>query len=235
MARQRDYSSFSIIDLNKDTPVETSGTVSVVNTEITLTGVSRAVYEYDYNTTSNPLSAESLQFIFFADSSLATRYAADVYVCFYVTYWQETKDEGGNVTGYEEGATDSFTLYPYMRSEAVEVGIPDTNIYTLYLQDLQIKKIRIEYTSISETETVKYIDPSLNQSVSVSQAISEAVGFDISLERVDWYTNGFRLTYANTSNEDRFYWNGDEHDNLNGINVNGEKLIYMETHNELLD
>lgn len=235
MSNQITYSSNSTVDLWKDQMVESSGSATLSTGIIYLSGTARAVFEYEFNTTSYQLQADSLQFNLEALGNITTRYNNKLYICFYVTYWQEVLTNG-TVSGYEEGKTDSFTIYPYVHSEMEEAGnLEGVNSYTLQIRQNLIKKIRIEYCLVTEGDAVQIKNVQLNNSVSVSSAISEAVGFDISLERVDWYTNGFRLTYANSSGEDRFYWNGDEHDNLNGINVNGEKLIYMETHDELLD
>ena len=237
MANQVAFSNASIIDLTKDSIEDSSGTVSLSAGILTMSGTARAVFEYEYNTTSNQLSSDSLQLSLLCKcEDITTRYNDKLYVNIYITYYEATTDENGNITGYAIGDTDNFTFWPYTKEELEDEGVSNVvNTYNLSIEPTLIKKIRVEYCFETTSDTVRIQEVSLNYSITVSQAVSETIGFDISLDRVDWYTNGFRLTYANSSGEDRFYWNGDEHDNLNGINVNGEKLIYMETHNELLD
>ena len=84
-------------------------------------------------------------------------------------------------------------------------------------------------------KTITFEEVSLNYSITVSQAVAETVGFDISLLSVDFYPNGFKIAYDGTDAVDKFYWNGDEHDNLNGINVKGVKLIRIGNYTELLE
>ena len=233
MANQVAYSKKSIIDLSKDTVKVSYNTVERDGSKLSLVGMARCGFEYSFNTTSGAIKTEHLQLVLNVKSSNSedmTRYNNNIAVLLHVKYWQETVDSSGIVNGYTSGVVDVYKIYPYLTSESD--GYFDT--YTFDIENDYIESIYIEFINLSES-TVTFDNVSLNYSITVSQAVAETVGFDISLLGVDFYPNGFKVSYDGSDTSDKFYWNGDENDELNGINVNGTKLIYINNHSELLE
>lgn len=233
MANQLAYSKKSIVDLSKDTIKVSYETVERDGSKLSLVGRARVGFEYNFDTNKNTINSESLQLALKVRSSNnkdTTRYNGNIAVVLNIQYWNEELDSAGVVTGYTDGEYDIAKVFPYLTSE--KEGY--TDVYTFSIQNKYIKTIYIEFINLGES-TITFDKVTLNYSITVSQAVVETVGFDISLLGVDWYPNGFKLSYDGNSNEDNFYWNGDEHDELNGINVNKLKLIYMRNHVELLE
>lgn len=233
MANQVAYNKKSIIDLSKDTVKVSYNTVERDGSKLSLVGKARCGFEYSFNTTSGAIKSEHLQLVLKAKSSNSedvTRYNGNIAVLLHVQYWEEIIDSSGAVSGYSDGLFDVYKIYPYLTSE--NDGYFD--IYTFDVENEYIENIYIEFINLSDS-TVTFDEVTLNYSITVSQAVAETVGFDISLLGVDFYPNGFKVTYDGVDTSDKFYWNGDENDNLNGINVNGEKLIYINNHSELLE
>lgn len=234
MANQVAYSRKSIIDLSKDTIKVSYGTVERNGSKLNLVGRARCGFEYTFNTTGDTIKADQLQLQVTTSSSNSdgnTRYNSNIAVLMQVQYWEEVIDSAGAITDYIDGTYDVFKIFPYLVSESD--GYND--IYTFNINSAYIKSIYIEFINLNTEDTVTFDNASLLYSITVSQAVAETVGFDISLLGVDWYPNGFKVTYDGSDTDDKFYWNGDEQDELNGININGVKLIYMKNHNELLE
>lgn len=234
MANQVAYSRKSIVDLSKDAIKVSYGTVTREGNRLNLEGRARCGFEYEYKTTGDTIKSEQLQLQLTVQSSNnddTTRYNSNIAVLIHVQYWKEVVDGAGAITDYTDGLVNVFKIYPYLISETE--GYND--IYTISISSDYIKSIYIEYINLNENSTVTFSNVSLLYSITVSQAVAETVGFDISLLGVDWYPNGFQVAYDGSDTTDKFYWNGDEQDELNGINVNGVKLIYMRNHSELLE
>ena len=233
MANQIAYSNKSIIDLSKDTPTKVYNTVERSGSKLKLVGKARCIYDYNFKTSGDTINSEQLQLSFSVESSNSedyTRYNENIAIIINIQYWQEVKDSAGVVTEYTDGEIDTYKIYPYLTYESD--GYFDT--YEIPLKSMFIKTINIEYVNLNES-TITFDNVKLKYSITVSQAVTETVGFDISLLGVDWYPNGFQVVYDGNDNTDKFYWNGDENDELNGINVNGVKLIYMRNHTEMLE
>jgi hypothetical protein len=234
MANQVAYSRKSIINLSKDTIKVSYGTVERNGSNLSLVGRARCGFEYNFNTTGETIRADQLQLqvtVASSNSDGNTRYNSNIAVLMQVQYWEEVIDSAGAITDYVDGTYDVFKVFPYLVTESD--GYND--IYNFSISSAYIKSIYIEFINLNEEDTITFSDVSLLYSITVSQAVAETVGFDISLLGVDWYPNGFKVTYDGSDTDDKFYWNGDEQDELNGINVNGVKLIYMRNHNELLE
>lgn len=233
MANQVAYSRKSIIDLSKDEIKVSYNTVERNGSNVSLIGKARAGFEYQFDTGSGAIKTEHLQLGLKVKSSEledSTRYNGNIAILIHLEYWAEVVDQAGVITGYTNGDKDVYKLFPYLTSE--NDGYFD--IYTIDTRSEYLKSVYIELINLSES-TITFYDITLNYSITVSQAVAETVGFDISLLSVDFYPNGFKIAYDGTDAVDKFYWNGDEHDNLNGINVNGEKLIRIGNYTELLD
>lgn len=233
MANQLAYSKKSIVDLSKDTVKVTYETVERNGSRLSLVGRARAGFEYNFKTTGDTIQCEQLQLglrVSSSNTSDTTRYNGNIAVLLQVQYWKETIDSAGVITGYTDGDYDVIKLYPYLESETDGYF----NIYNIDTQDKYIKRVYVEFINLGES-TITFDKVTLNYSITVSQAVVETVGFDISLLGVTWHPNGFEIEYNGNDNNDKFYWNGDEHDELNGINVNGLKLIYMRNSNEILE
>lgn len=233
MANQVAYSSKSIINISKDTPKVTYNNVEIEGNQVKLVGKARAGFEYSFKSSGDTIKSDNLLLglkVISSNLEDITRYNGNISVLIHIQYWEEIIDSAGIITGYTDGEIDIFKLFPYLSSE--KEGYFDE--YNLILKNNLIKNIYIEFINLSES-VITFDKITLNYSITVSQAIVESVGFDISLLGVNWYPNGFMLEYAGNDNKDKFYWNGDEKDELNGINVNGVKLIYMRNHSELLD
>ena len=233
MANQVAFSNKSIIDLSRDTIKVSYETVERNGSKLSLIGRARCGFEYNFDTSKNTIKSDQLQFslrVSSSNSTDVTRYNGNIAVLINIQYWEENIDSAGVVTGYTEGVFDTIKIYPYLISESEGYF----EIYTLDTDSQYIKTIYVEFINLGES-TITFDEVRLNYSITVSQAVVDTVGFDISLLGVDWYPNGFQVAYSGNNNDDRFYWNGDENDNLNGINVNKEKLIYMKNHEELLE
>lgn len=233
MANQVAYSRKSIIDLSKDDIKVSYNTIEREGNILKLIGKARAGFEYQFSNSNEAIKTEHLQLGLKVKSSNnddTTRYNGNVAVLVHLQYWEEVIDQSGVLTGYTEGETDVYKIFPYLTSE--KDGYFD--IYTIDTKNNLLKTIYLEYINLSES-TITFEEVSLNYSITVSQAVAETVGFDISLLSVDFYPNGFKIAYDGTDAVDKFYWNGDEHDNLNGINVNGVKLIRIGNYTELLE
>lgn len=234
MANQVAYSRKSIINLSTDSIKVSYGTVERNGSSLSLVGRARCGFEYTFKTTGDTIKTEQLQLQVTASSSNSdgsTRYNGNIAILLQVQYWEEVIDSAGAITDYIDGVYDVFKIFPYLTVESN--GYND--IYTFSVDSAYIKSIYVEFIHLNKEDTVTFSNVSLLYSITVSQAVAETVGFDISLLGVDWYPNGFRVTYDGSDTDDKFYWNGDENDELNGINVNGVKLIYMKTHPELLE
>lgn len=234
MANQVAYSRKSIINLSTDSIKVSYGTVERSGNNLSLVGRARCGFEYTFRTTGDTIQTEQLQLQVTASSSNSngnTRYNSNIAILLQVQYWEEVIDSAGAITDYIDGVYDVFKVFPYLVIESD--GYND--IYTFSVDSAYIKSIYIEFINLNEEDTITFSGASLLYSITVSQAVAETVGFDISLLGVDWYPNGFKVTYDGSDTDDKFYWNGDEQDELNGINVNGVKLIYMKTHTELLE
>lgn len=234
MANQIAYSRKSIINLSSDSIKVSYGTVEKTGGELSLKGRARCGFEYTFKTTGDTIKSEQLQLELDVNSGSAgvsTRYNNNIAVLVQVEYWDEVIDSAGAITGYTNGNTDVYKIYPYLTSETEGYN----NLYTLNIDSKYLKTVYIEFINLDESNTVKFSEVSLRYSITVSEAVAETIGFDISLLGVDWYPNGFKVTYSGSDSDDRFYWNGDEQDELNGINVNGVKLIYMRNHTDLLE
>ena len=232
VADQVAFSVKSITDLKKDTVNTISGSVTTENGVVSIAGAGSAFLSFDYKYSGDTIRSNNLQLkIKVASNNSAdnTRYNDEIAIKLRVQYWLAETDGAGAVTGYVDGNYSNFTIYPYLTGETE--GYTDT--FVLDIEDQYIKNIYIELDNKS-ADTVSFSKLELYYGVTVSQAVAETIGFDISLIGVDWYPNGFQVIYSNSDTTDKFYWNGDENDNLNGINVNGEKLIYMRNHTELL-
>ena len=232
MADQVAFSVKSITDLKKDTVNIISGSVTAENGIVSIAGIGSAYLSFDYKYTGDTIMTNSLQLKIKVGSNNSadnTRYNDDIALKLRVQYWSAETDSAGAVTGYVDGNYSNFIIYPYLTGETE--GYTDT--FVLDIDSQYIKNIYIELDNKS-ADTINFSKLELYYGVTVSQAVAETIGFDISLIGVDWYPNGFQVNYSNSDTSDKFYWNGDENDNLNGINVNGEKLIYMRNHTELL-
>ena len=234
MAGQVALSAQSMINLSTDTPASTQGTVTRQNGQVIISGQSAIGFNYDFET-SGALSLRTQGLNFNIRLKAATgvtgqsRYNNIVRVLIAIQYYKEVLSDGV-LTGYESGGIEQFNIIPYYDNE--------TGGY-IYSYDLEtnsglIQRIFIGLYNESESNTVTFYGDSLYYMMTVNEAISKAVGFDVSLDIVDWYPNGFKLTYSGDQ-EDRLYWNGDENDNLNGVDVNHNKLILSRDHTELLD
>jgi hypothetical protein len=234
MANQVAYSRKSIINLSTDSIKVSYGTVERNGSSLSLVGRARCGFEYTFKTTGDTIRADQLQLqvtVSSSDDNGNTRYNSNIAVLMQVQYWEEVIDGAGAITDYIDGTYDVFKIFPYLVTESD--GYND--IYTFNISSAYIKNIYIEFINLNNEDTITFDNVRLLYSITVSQAVAETVGFDISLLGVDWYPNGFKVTYDGSDTDDKFYWNGDEHDELNGINVNGVKLIYMRNHNELLE
>lgn len=233
MANQVAYSHKSIINLSTDNIKVSYGTVERIGSNLRLVGRARCGFEYTFKTTGDTIQTEQLQLQVTASSSNSngnTRYNSNIAILLQVQYWEEVVDGTGTITDYTDGVYDVFKVFPYLVRED---GYND--IYTFSVDSTYIKSIYIEFINLNEEDTILFSSVKLLYSITLSQAVAETIGFDISLLGVDWYPNGFKVTYDGSDTDDKFYWNGDEQDELNGINVNGVKLIYMKNHNELLE
>lgn len=233
MANQISFSNKSIINLLTDTVKVSYETVERNGESLSLIGRARCGFEYNFDTSGNSLSCEHLQLSLDVNSSDIndnTRYSENVVVLINVQYYEEVLDGSGVVIDYTDGNIDTFKLYPYLLHETDGYN----NLYTLDLEDRLVKSIYVEFINLGDTD-VTFRNVSLSYSLTVSQSVAETVGFDISLLGVTWHPNGFEIAYSGNDNTDKFYWNADENDELNGINVNGVKLIYMRNSSELLE
>lgn len=234
MSDQVALSNKSLINLSSDTPVSTIGSVSVVNSQISMGAESQAIFEYNYNTSGeSSVDTQGLQLdlrVNSSDPSTNTRYTDIIKVILQIQYYNEETDSNGNLTDYVDGNIDQFLIIPYLDSESKGY----INSYQIPVDNRYIKKISVIYTNNSN-DSIVISEVSLRYTMTVSKAIYETVGFDISLVSVEWHPNGFRLVYDGAENDDRFYWNGNQQDELNGIDVNHVKLIAINNHLELLE
>ena len=234
MANQVAYSKKSIIDLSKDKVKDSHNNIERSGGKLSLVGEASCGFEYTFPTTGKTLMADHLQLELTTTSDNntdITRYNSNIAVLINIKYWEEKVEQSGAVSGYKEGKVDTYKIFPYLKKNESEGYF---NTYNIDLDNKYVKSIYIKYINLSES-TITFNKVKLHYSLTVSQAVAETVGFDISLLGVDFYPNAFQVAYDGTDENDKFYWNGDENDNLNGINVNNVKLIYIKNHTELLD
>ena len=221
------YSKKSLINIKKDIALSSTSNTSVDKSEgiIKIINSGKVVYLYEYNT-EKARDAEKLKFscsLTDNNSDGNSLYNGNTHVNIIVQYYTEINGE------YADGSIERFYLYPYFSNESkrksIEIELSNSN---------KIKSIQVEYVS-NNAGIVEFSGVKLKYSIDVSDAVAETVGFDISLLAVDWYPNGFKVSYNGVDGEDKFYWNSDENDELNGINVNNEKLIKFTNHSDLLD
>lgn len=221
------YSKDSIIDLFNDTPFTTTGSV-VQNSDSLVIGTdSKVGFKYQFDTNTNAFISEGfqLQLTLYTSSSDTTYDGDDISVLIRVRYYTEV--EGA----YQVGKYEYNVILPYLWSErsdyidSFDIEL-DSNSF--------IESIYLEIKNTSG-QSITITSDKLLYKVSLSQAIVDTVNSYLSLMSFDVHPNGFALNYEGTEGQLRLYWNGDENDNLNGIDVNHEKLISIVQHSEPLE
>lgn len=233
MAEELSFSSKSIINLLKNDAVYIKGSVGRTSNSLVVNSGSAVGFEYNYNTGNNILKAQKLLFsikVMSSNSDDISRYNENISITLRVQYYKKEVDSSGATTGYKDGKFRIFEIMPYLENETDGKIIE----YTFDIGDEYIKQIYLEIDNNGDSQISLY-DDSLYYSIELSKAVSDTMSFAVSLLGVSFYPNGFTLDYNGTDDTDKFYWNGDSNDELNGVDLNHEKLIYIKTHTELLD
>lgn len=235
MSEEVAYSRNSIVNIDKDNIKVSYGTVNKDGNKVELINRARCGFEYSFDTSSKILKCKQLLLglsVKSTNEQAVSRYNGNIALLVQIQYWKEQVDSAGAVTGYTDGNIEIIKLYPYIKGETdgyIDSYIIQTN------SNEYIKTIYIEMISLDEENTITFYDVTLYNSITVSQAISDTIGFDISFLGVDWYPNGAELAFNGSDETIKLYWNGDEYDEFNGIDVNHEGFIYSRNHSELLE
>lgn len=227
MADNLVYSQKSLIAPATDLITSQFGDIVRSGDSLTMPAGSSVIYTYNYNTTNNVLRTDNLRFMpnLSSTSSLGTAYNPIVSVEFKILYYLPVDDT------YEDGASQSFVIYPYFVSESLGYF----GYYDIELNNSNfIKSIVITFSNTSNAPVV-FRGTSLLYSQSLAQGVTGIVNTSISLAGVHWYPNGFRVIYNGSDDADKFFWVLDNSDNLAGININGERLVPFWEHTELLE
>lgn len=164
----------SILNIDKDTMYESTGTVTVSNESLVLEAKSSATYDYTFDTTDNTLETSDLQFILNvinSNTTVSSRYDESVQVETYIKYYEKQVDNSGNVTGYILGNTDTYQINPYFRHESE--GYTDT--YEVSIEKNYTVELKIKFINNSDN-TVTFVNPRVFNSMSVMDAIDEYGG-----------------------------------------------------------
>lgn len=172
------WSPESIMDLSKDTLIdtETTGTVTLSDSVLELNGEARAVFSYTYDAAENILETSDLQLVLDvinSDTTINSRYDESVQVELYMQYYKEELDSSGNVTGYVLGHTETYQINPYFKHEIEGY----TNTYEISVDKNRVVYIEVHFINVSEN-IVKFVNPKIYNSMKVLDAINEYGGGD---------------------------------------------------------
>lgn len=170
------WSPESIMDLSKDTLIdtETTGAVTLSDSVLELNGEARAVFSYTYDTAENILETSDLQLVLDvinSDTTINSRYDESVQVELYMQYYKEELDSSGSVTGYVLGHTETYQINPYFKHEIEGY----TNTYEISVDKNRVVYIEVHFINVSEN-IVKFVNPKIYNSMKVLDAINEYGG-----------------------------------------------------------
>lgn len=172
------WSPESIMDLSKDTLIdtETTGAVTLSDSVLELNGEARAVFSYTYDAAENILETSDLQLVLDvinSDTTINSRYDESVQVELYMQYYKEELDSSGSVTGYVLGHTETYQINPYFKHEIEGY----TNTYEISVDKNRVVYIEVHFINVSEN-IVKFMNPKIYNSMKVIDAINEYGGGD---------------------------------------------------------
>ena len=163
----------SILNIDKDTMYESTGTATVSDKSLVLGARSSTTYDYTFDTNNNTLETSNLKFILYvinSNTTVSSRYDESVQVETYIKYYEKQVDNSGNITGYIHGNTDTYQINPYFKHESE--GYTDT--YEVSIENNYIVELKIKFINNSDN-TVTFVKPRVFNSMSVKDAIDEYI------------------------------------------------------------
>lgn len=174
MAESIVWNKKSIINMSKDTIIESEGSAVIIDKSLVLSAKSKARFSYTIDTGSKVVETSKLKFILEVINSneeINSRYDESVQVEAYVYTHEVTKDANGDVSVGLAGHAQSYQINPYFKHE--KLGYIDK--YELDIENSAIYNVTIDFINMSENE-VTFVNPLLYNSMTILNAIDEYGG-----------------------------------------------------------